>query len=371
MDLNRRCFLKYAASGMIAAGALPAIGCSGLRRKDLTGLLEQENYVHGLTKTELDILYMASLAPSGHNAQPWTVKIVSPEKWIIGSDKTCWLPAADSDNFNCLLSIGAFIENLVIAAGSNGYKADVQITAKDPFDTEIAIIHFSRQRRNGELVKRIKNRRMTKIPYRKKEILAKDIEYLTHHSPEHICYFPKGSPQSTYIEEGTLECNRIQDARQDVLEETAKWIRWSDEDAKKYRDGLTPEAMSIHGVTGWVARHFFTRESLFNKMNREMYLDMVEELLENHGGWIVFTGKDSSVSSMIDSGRRFERLWLKARAKNIAIQPFSQLLEEAPGATVGIKGIEDDVHFIMRVGYIDSYPDPVSLRKPVSWFVEA
>ena len=31
------------------------------------------------------ILYYASLAPSGHNTQPWVVKIRSPNDWIIGA----------------------------------------------------------------------------------------------------------------------------------------------------------------------------------------------------------------------------------------------------------------------------------------------
>jgi hypothetical protein len=25
-------------------------------------------------------------------------------------------------------------------------------------------------------------------------------------------------------------------------------------------------------------------------------------------------------------------------------------------------------HFVLRIGYLDTYPDPVSLRRPVSWF---
>ena len=28
-------------------------------------------------------------------------------------------------------------------------------------------------------------------------------------------------------------------------------------------------------------------------------------------------------------------------------------------------------HFVLRIGYLDTYPDPVSLRRPVSWFVRS
>jgi hypothetical protein len=26
-------------------------------------------------------------------------------------------------------------------------------------------------------------------------------------------------------------------------------------------------------------------------------------------------------------------------------------------------------HFMLRVGYLDKYPDPVSVRRPVEWFI--
>jgi len=33
----------------------------------------------------------ASLAPSSHYTQPWTVRILEPKRWVIGSDKKRWL----------------------------------------------------------------------------------------------------------------------------------------------------------------------------------------------------------------------------------------------------------------------------------------
>jgi hypothetical protein len=78
----------------------------------------------------MDILYLASLAPSGHNTQPWTVRIVGPQHWIIGSDRERWLPAVDPHNREMLLSLGAFLENLIIAAKAHGYAVDLNVIAK-------------------------------------------------------------------------------------------------------------------------------------------------------------------------------------------------------------------------------------------------
>ena len=34
-------------------------------------------------------------------------------------------------------------------------------------------------------------------------------------------------------------------------------------------------------------------------------------------------------------------------------------------------GLDGEVQWILRMGYLESYPAPVSLRMPVSWFIQA
>ena len=63
---------------------------------------------------------------------------------------------------------------------------------------------------------------------------------------------------------------------------------------------------------------------------------------------------------------------LLACERNIAIQPMTQYLEEAAGLNqIAATHREDMIpQFILRVGYLKRYPEPVSLRRPVSWFVK-
>lgn len=48
-----------------------------------------------LTEEIARILGYAALSPSGHNTQPWIVKIQSPSELVIQSDKTRWLLEVD------------------------------------------------------------------------------------------------------------------------------------------------------------------------------------------------------------------------------------------------------------------------------------
>jgi hypothetical protein len=104
MTMNRRNFLKVSGEGMILLGGASFIqACSGFKRSDLDSLKDQEKPIKGLGKEDMEILSLASLAPSGHNTQPWTVKIIEPNYWIIGSEKKRWLPAVDPENRKCFL----------------------------------------------------------------------------------------------------------------------------------------------------------------------------------------------------------------------------------------------------------------------------
>jgi hypothetical protein len=74
---------------------------------------------------------------------------------------------------------------------------------------------------------------------------------------------------------------------------------------------------------------------------------------------------------LIDAGRRFQRMALMSREMGIALHPMTQTLEEPHGKRQISENHNPGMipQFMLRVGYVDDYPDPVSLRRPVSWFL--
>jgi hypothetical protein len=382
--MNRRNFLKLSGEGMLLLGGLSMIsGCSGLKRNDLPQFNAEKESIIGLEKDEAEVLYLASLAPSGHNTQPWTVKVLGPKHWIIGSDKKRWLPAVDPENRELLLGIGAFIENLVIAAGAFGYKADIQVIAKNPSDPDIVDIQLKKGRTFDFPLEKIRKRRTVRSGYGDQEIKAEDLKYITKHviksctvvdvpSP-HSFYFPNTSPQGRYLQEGTIEANRKQAFRDPAQEELANWIRWSNKEGRTHRNGLTPESMEIKGMGGLFVRSFYDRASVLKKSFREQTVDIVSKQVKTCGGWLIITSQDSSIPTLIEYGRVWENMLLKIREKMIAIHPMTQMLEEEPWKKQIAKelGLNGEVQWILRTGYLRSYHEPVSLRMPVSWFVQA
>lgn len=53
------------------------------------------------------------------------------------------------------------------------------------------------------------------------------------------------------------------------------------------------------------------------------------------------------------------------------MHPMTQMLEEVPwrdtmAATLDIDAVPQ---FLLRVGYVDTYPEPMGVRMPLGWFV--
>jgi len=100
-------------------------------------------------------------------------------------------------------------------------------------------------------------------------------------------------------------------------------------------------------------------------------IQKTKEQIKEGAGWLVITSDGNTVNDLIETGRRFQRMALTARGKMIGIHPMTQTLEEKHGQK-NIRGNHEPgviPQFMLRVGYLNKYPDPVSLRRPVEWFV--
>ena len=375
MTITRRQFIKRLSAGAFIVGANPLLSaCGGITRNDLiSDKLTAEN-LFDLDEMDGKILSYASLAPSALNVQPWFVRVVNRQRhWIIGADPRRRLPAIDPDNREILLSIGAFVENLFIAASAMGLSADFEIIAKTPFDPEIVSVKFTKSPKVDYPLKRLSLRRTVKKGFLQKELKSQTIDELSAPIKDHFLYSPKGTAHATCIRDGLVEQYRNQLQRDAAQAEISSWIRLTDDDAEKYMDGLTLEGMEIGGIPGWYLRHFAEPPDFMKPGYRKKSLDYIAALADEGAGWIVITSDGNDVSHLIETGRRFEQMALKARENNVAIHPMSQYLEEKSGLEMIRMSHEKDIvpQFMLRVGYRYNYPPPVSLRRSVCWFLRA
>lgn len=369
--MNRRKFIGIVGGTILVAGTTSYLlsDKSNLVRTDIKPA-DETNAT--LKPDEKEILFLASLAPSGHNTQPWFVQYLAPFHWIIGNDKSKWLPAVDPAQRETILSIGTFIQNLEYAADSLGYTCDWKMLAASNQDERVMEVKLVKTNTgNAYDIAKIKNRRTVRSNYLSDILKKADVEYLFNSEPEFMHYLPATGKESQLINEQTIEANRLQAYRDPAQEELAAWIRFSSKDAEKYRDGLTTAVMEIEGIPGWVLRNFYGKDDVMKNDFRERGIDKVKKQVAESAGWVLITSKGDSVATLLETGRRMQRFFLKVREKNVAIHPMTQILEELSTRQMLNQsvGISENIQFILRTGYLKNYPPPVSLRRPVDWFV--
>lgn len=369
--MNRRKFIVIAGSSIVVGGVIYYMQSdnNNFVRADCN----QTNPVGILLKPdEREILFLASLAPSGHNTQPWFVKYVEPYQWIIGNDKNRWLAGVDPTQRETILSIGAFLQNLEYAASNLAYHCHFNILATGNQDENIVEIKLTKNYNATKFdIEKIKHRRTVRSNYLNEVIQKEDLNYLINEETDLIYYIPNTSKEHQWLNEQTIEANRVQAYRDVAQSELANWIRFSSKDAKAHMDGLTLAGMEIDGIASWYLRNFYKKADVMKKSFRDQSIDKVVKQVSQSAGWLLITSKDNSVNALLETGKRLQRLWLKIREKNIAIHPMTQIIEEASTNQILNQsiGINEPVQFILRAGYLKSYPEPVTLRRSVEQFV--
>lgn len=321
---------------------------------------------------EREILSLASLAPSGHNTQPWFVKYIEPYYWLVCNDTNRWLAAVDPTQRETILSIGAFIQNLEYAANSVGYLCQFNVLATNNQAEEVVEIKLSKSANTPNYdVQKIKRRRTLRSNYLSDALKREDLAHLINGEADFIQSIPNTTKEHHWLNEQTIEANRVQTYREVAQNELANWIRFSSKEAEQHTDGLTMASMEIEGIAGWVLRNFYSKKDVMKKSFREKSIDTAVKQVSKSAGWLVITSKDNSVGTLLETGKRLQRMLLKVRERNIAIHPMTQILEESiMNASVNQSlGISDTIQFLLRVGYVKVYPEPVSLRRGVEAFV--
>jgi len=319
------------------------------------------------------ILYYASLAGSSHNSQPWKAEVYGKDSILIFADKSRQLTVVDSSSRELYISIGAFIENLKLAAACFGYRSDIKIIdCSGETGCHAATIMLTKtgiEKGNASL-KDIELRTTLRIPFDSIAIKESDLKRLISNDTSNIHYLKANSKSGMYIKQKEQESYTEQATRKEAQDELAAWIRFSNKDVREKRDGLTTAGMGINGIGGFFVRNFFKPDDSKKDSFVNQGIEKTKAQVENCGGWIIITSEEENIGDWINTGRLYERINIKCRSLNIGFHPMNQITEESNYEKSANKlfGFNGKIMFIARIGYVNNYPAPVSVRRSVESF---
>jgi hypothetical protein len=316
------------------------------------------------------MLYYASLAGSSHNSQPWKVQVTRDSLIRLYADTTRALTVVDPDRRELYISLGAFIENFNLAAGSLGYNSTVKLIDDKKNITLVAEIHLNKALSTHYHLELIEKRRTLRTPFDTTSISKKDINQLLAADSQQIHFYPAHSKEGSLIAQKTVEAYTQQAHNLAAQNELAGWLRFSDKDVSEKKDGLSTAGMQIEGFSGFFVRHFLKPADSKKASFIEGGIDKTKKQAMNCGGWVVITSFENRIVDWIKLGRLYEHIHLSCTELQIGFQPMNQIIEEQDFKNEVTKslGIQEELLFIARVGYIANIPAPVSPRRPVETF---
>ncbi|MEA3294258.1 MAG: hypothetical protein U9P81_04675 [Euryarchaeota archaeon] len=304
----------------------------------------------------IELVRYATMAPSGHNTQPWKFSL-NEDCIRIFPDFTRSLPVVDPDNRELYISLGCALENLVIAAKYAGHDPEVEyFPAGEPDECLLVTLKHSNVTGDNNLFHAIPKRHTNRREYNKQQIPAADLKKIESVPTEN------GVTSLVLTEPGAIEQiidlvregNRIQMNDDAFMDEITSWIRFNDSEEELHLDGLTSRAMGRSPAPGWLGRMFMR---IFLSAKSQSKTD--EKNIRSSPALMIIISDKNDKKSWIDVGRSFERIALTLTTLNIENAHLNQPCEVPQLKTLLKQHLAlGSAHpqLLLRLGYAEPLP---------------
>jgi nitroreductase len=359
--MNRRQILIGAGAFVLAGGGA---SYAEVRRM---GSMEDYNESVATTRRALaarpetrDYIRYATLAPNGHNTQPWRFRVGESQIHIL-PDPTRRTPIVDPDDHHVFVSLGAAAENLALACTARGRPGETSFSAAN----EGAVVFSFGGGRAPEptLFDAIARRQSTRADYDGRAVAAVDLQTLANaaRTPGVDVVLITDRPQMDRVRDLVLAGNSAQLADPAFVSELKSWIRFSPRQAMTTGDGLFAPASGNPALPDWLGPFLF---AMLFKADADN--DKYARQMRSSAGLAVFVSEREDKEHWVRTGHACQRFALQATALGMKLAFVNQPVEVARlrpelAALVGMPGRRPDI--VMRFGYGPALP--YSARRPV------
>lgn len=307
-----------------------------------------------------EIIRYATLAPSGHNTQPWRFRI-DKQSIAILPDLSRRTPVVDPDDHHLFVSLGCAAENLLQAAKAFGFMGNAEFS---PDSSGIITVALERSKaEESPLFKAIPDRQCTRTEYDGKPLDSQELRLLeavgTGHGVSVILLTEREAMEK--VLEYVVQGNTIQINNPAFVSELESWIRFSDGEAIRSGDGVTARSTGSPPAPRWFGRLLFRA---FFRVKPEN--DKYARQIRSSAGIAVFVSNVNDKDHWVEAGRCYERFALQATALGIRNAFVNQPVEEVrlrPEFARALGLGDRRPNLVVRFGRGRAMPK--SLRRPV------
>ena len=274
------------------------------------------------TQTIERIVEAAAAAPSSHNTQPWIFK-KEQDGLILMPDFSKRLPIVDPHNRALFISLGAALENLVLAAGHEGYACHTRYSLDGNPHIQIDFEFGAKNQDQEDLYLQIPKLHTNRLPYDNQPLVDSDLNKLRNLSLMEgvgVKVLEDGNSRKD-IENLVLEGDKAQFHNFKFKKELVNWVRFNKEEVSKKRDGLTFETTGNPAVPRWLG----SMVVFATTPNRQAKKDA--KLLNSSQALALIYSEEDNMKAWLDTGRALERFLLTATSLHIQTAYMNQAVE--------------------------------------------
>ncbi len=307
-----------------------------------------------------ELVRLATLAASSHNTQPWKF-CLSQDTVTILPDLSRRCPVVDPVDAHLFKSLGCAVENLVHAAGAEGYSAEVSVEESTGAIT--VRLERSAALRASELFPPIAVRQCTRTAYEGGSLPLQHLDRLARAGEGHGCrtivLTSRTDMETTleYVNRG----NHAQLSDPAFRKELISWIRFNPGAALRAGDGLAGRTSGQPSLPTWLAR--LIMGFVLTPKNQA---DTDAMHIRSSSAIAVFVTTRDDKAAWVEAGRAYERFALQATALEIRNAFINQPIEVCAlrpqfESWLGLRG--EKAMLLVRIGR--ARLAPYSLRRPV------
>lgn len=363
---------------LIGAGAAVALG-GGAAFVSASGMGSSSDYAAGIaplrrplpeTPSARDLIRYATLAPNGHNTQPWRFRIGDGRIDIL-PDFSRRTPVVDPDDHHIFVSLGAAAENLSLASAARGAPGVIGFDpGNTPGSTGAVVFAFESARPiPSPLFDAITMRQSTRADYDGRSVSPADLGALATAAavPGVDLVLLTDRSRMDRLRDLVVAGNSRQMADPAFVLELKSWLRFNPKQALRTRDGLYSVASGNPALPDWLGPPAFDWLSTATSEN-----DVYARQIRSSAGIAVFVGGGETPAHWVAVGQACQRFALQATALGLKHAFINQPVEVARlrpdlAALIGLRGRRPDI--VMRFGYGPTLP--WSPRRPVDAVIVA
>lgn len=354
ITMGRRDFLKLS---LVTAGAVALSGCKVA--SDYPSRVKQLREPMAANATWQEILRYATLAPNGHNTQPW--KFVLGGKSVeIHPDATRHLAVVDANDREQFISLGCALENLLLAARAAGFAGEVSY----PGDGQdfVRVNFESAAPSTNALFDAIPHRQSVRSEYSGQALAQEALTqiYATTLEPGVELHFIADEVGLEKTLELVNEGNKSQYGDQAFLDELISWLRFNEKEAMSTQDGLFSRCSGNPTVPRWLGSMFV------GGTKPQTQADADAKKVRSSAGMVAVASLGDDKAAWVKSGQVFERLSLTMTSVGVSSALLNQPIEVAELRSQFQNALafgNAAPQLLLRFGMADEMP--WSLRRPV------